>query len=162
MDMGTIAAAASSLKVAGNIAAGLISLKTMADVQSKAIELNQKIIAAQHDIFAANAAQSAFVQRVSDLEKQIAQMKAREEQKKRYKLTNPWEGNPALVYALRASHKDSEAAHWVCTKCYDDGRRSILQPQKDKTGFILLYCPTCKAEIHTGWRGIGAAKYAAD
>jgi len=162
MDMGTIAAAANSLKVAGDIATGLISLKTMSEVQAKAIELNQKLITAQHDIFSANAAQSALVQRVSDLEKQIAQMKAWDEQKKRYKLTNPWDGNPALVYALRASYKEAEAAHWICTKCYDDGRRSILQPQKDKTGFMLLTCPTCKAEIHTGWRGIGAAEYATD
>jgi hypothetical protein len=99
---------------------------------------------------------------VNALEMQIAQIKAWNEQKKRYKLTNPWEDNPALVYALRESHKDSEAAHWVCTKCYDDGRRSLLQPQKDKTGFILLCCPTCNAQVHTGWRGIAAAKYAAD
>lgn len=160
MDMGSIAAAANSLKVAGDIAAGLISLKTVTEVQAKAIELNQKIIAAQHEIFAANAAQSDLVQRVGDLERQIAQIKAWDEQKKRYKLTNPWEGNPALVYALTASCKDTEAAHWICTKCYDDGKRSILQPNKDKTGFILLICPTCKAEIHTGWRGIGAAEYA--
>ena len=97
MDMGSIAAAASSLKVAGDIAAGLISLKTMIEVQGKAIELNQKIIAAQHEIFAANAAQTVLVQRVDELERQIAQMKAWDEQKKRYKLTNPWAGKPALA-----------------------------------------------------------------
>ena len=97
MDMGSIAAAASSLKVAGEIAAGLISLKNMAEVQAKAIELNQKLIAAQHEIFAANAAHSTLVQRVRELEQQIAEMKAWHEQKKRYKLTNPWEGRPALV-----------------------------------------------------------------
>lgn len=160
MDMGSIAAAASSLKVAGDIAAGLISLKTMTEVQGKAIELNQKIIAAQHEIFAANTAQTALVQRVDALERQIAQMKAWDEQKKRYKLTNPWAGRPALVYALKEACKESEAAHWICTKCYDDGRRSILQPKEDKTRFLLLACPTCKAEIHTGYRGIGAAEYA--
>jgi hypothetical protein len=119
MDMGSIAAAASSLKVAGDIAAGLINLKTTAEVQTKAIELNQKIIAAQHDIFAANAAQSALVQRVGVLERQIAEMKAWDEQRKCYRLIHPWEGRPALVYALRASCRADEAAHWICTKCYE-------------------------------------------
>lgn len=160
MDMGSIAAAANSLKVAGDIAAGLISLKTMTEVQAKAIELNQKIISAQHELFSANAAQTTLAQRVSELERQIAQMKAWDEQKKRYKLVNPWEGNPALAYALRESLKESEAAHWICTKCYDDGRRTILLPKEDKNGYVLLACPTCKAETNTGYRGIGAAEYA--
>src|SRR5258708_4023297 len=106
MDMGSIAAAANSLKVAGDIAAGLIGLKTMSEVQAKAMELNQKIITAQHDLFAANAALVASSQRIAELEKQIAQMKAWDEQKKRYKLVAPWEGNPPLVYALRGSHMD--------------------------------------------------------
>ena len=121
----------------------------MAEVQSKAIELNQKIIAAQHDIFAANAAQSALLQRVSDLENQIAQMKAWDEQKNRYKLINPWKGNPAIVYALRESHKDSDAAHWCAQSAMTTGDglsfnhrrrkrasyRSIARPAKPK--FIL-------------------------
>jgi len=162
MDMGSITAAATSLKVAGEIAVGLIGLKTTAEVQAKAVELNQKIIAAQHEIFAVNAAQSALIQRVSDLEHQIERMTAWNEQKTRYKLTNPWHGRPVLVYALRSLFKDSEAAHWICAKCYDDGRRSILQPNKDKNGFILLICPTCKSVIDTGYRGIGAPEYAED
>ncbi len=162
MDIGSIAAAASSLKVAGEIATGLMSLKTMKEVQDKAIELNQKLINAQHEIFAANAAQSTLVQRVSELENQIAEMKAWDEQKKRYKLTTPWEGRPALVYAMRESCKETEIAHWICTNCYDAGRRSILQPKKDIKLLILLACPFCKNEINTGFREIGPAQYVVD
>ena len=89
-------------------------------------------------------------------------MKEWEKQKKRYKLINPWEKKPALVYALKESCKESEVAHWICTKCYDDGQRSILQPGEDKNGLILLVCPTCKAELNTGYRGICPAEYAQD
>ena len=52
-----ILAAANSLRTAGQIAAGLINLKTTIEVQAKAIELNQLILSAQTDLFAANAAQ---------------------------------------------------------------------------------------------------------
>ncbi len=162
MDIGSITAAANSMKAIADIAAGLINLKTMAEVQAKAIELNQMIIAAQQDLFTAYAAQSMLSQKVNELEAQIAKMKTWEEQKKCYKLTNPWEGSPAMVYSLRETCKGSEAAHWICTKCYDDGRRSILQPQEDQRGLIILVCPACKAEMHTGYRGIAAAEYASD
>jgi len=134
----------------------------MTEVQEKAIELNQKIIAAQHEIFAANAAHSTLVQRLKELELQIDKMKAWDEQKKRYKLIAPWEDKPALVYALRESFKETETAHWICTKCYDDGHRSILQPKKDHKFIILLFCANCSAEIYTGHRYIGPADYVAD
>lgn len=124
MDIGSIAAATASLKVAGEIAVGLINLRADAEIQAKAIELNQKIIAAQHDVFAANAAQSALIQRIGDLEKEIAHIKAWEETKQRYKLISPWNG--AFVYALKAQCDTSEPPHWLCEKCYEDGRKSIL------------------------------------
>jgi hypothetical protein len=158
MDFGSIAAAVTSLKAAGDIASGLISIKTTAEVQSKAVELNQKILAAQYSIFEANAAQSALIQQVANLEKQIAQMSAWEEQKKRYKLAEPW-GASALVYGVKTECKGSEEPHWICTKCYDDGRRSILNPSKDSKYFVIMVCPTCKAQIHTGMHGIGSPTY---
>ena len=160
MDSGSIAAAVSSLKIAGDIAVGLINLKNVTEIQAKAIELNQKIITAQHEIFQANEAQTALTNQISELKKQIAQMNEWEKQKVRYKLINPWKSQPALVYALKESCKESDTAHWICTKCYDDGQRSILQPQRDKSHFIILVCPTCKAEISTGYKGIGPPRYA--
>ena len=158
MDLGQITSAVSSLKVAGDIAVGLINLKTMAEVQSKAIELNQKIIAAQHDIFAANAAQTALIERVRELEKQIAEMKAWEGQKQRYKLAIPSSG--ATVYALRKSMSNGEPPHYLCTNCFQAGKPSILQNLKDKEGWHVLVCANCKAIVRTPYRGSSPAKYA--
>lgn len=161
MDLGTISAALTSLNAAGKIAQGLMSLKTMADVQSVAIDLNQKIIAAQTDIFAAQTAQAATIQRVRDLEEQITKMRNWEEQKERYKLTEPW-GNGGFVYGVKESRKESEPAHWICTKCYDDGRRSILQPRPDKGLWLHMTCPTCNSSLQTGWRGIASPAFVPD
>lgn len=163
VDMGSITAAVGSLKVAGDIAMGLINLKTMAEVQAKAIELNQKIIAAQHEIFAANAAQSTLVERVRDLEKQIARMEAWEAQKKRYQMASVLAGT--TIYALKKSMSDGEPPHYICASCYQTGHRSILQNGQDmKTMRTFLVCPNpaCKAETPTGYNGFPQRRYAED
>lgn len=125
MDMGSISAAVTSLRIAGDIAKGLVSLHTMAEVQSKAIELNQQIIDAQQQIFTANAAQTALVERVRDLEGQIARMEDWDAQKQRYKLAAPFAG--CMVYALQKSMSDGEPPHYLCTSCFQKAQRSILQ-----------------------------------
>lgn len=42
-----------------------------------------------------------MIQRIRDLEEDVARIKAWEEEKKRYQLVNPWQGAASLVYALK-------------------------------------------------------------
>lgn len=158
MDVSSILSAVSSLKIAGEIAVGLANSRTMAEVQAKAVELNQKLIAVQHDVFAAQAAQSALIQRVADLEKELACVKAWETQKQRYQLQSPWSG--ALVYAVKASMKGAEPPHWICTKCYEDGRKSILNPRQNASGWYVFVCPVCQSQIQSPSRSAAQAEYA--
>jgi len=96
------------------------------------------------------------------LKEKLMKQDAWDEQKKRYKLTTPWKGDSAaVVYAVKESYKETETAHWACPKCYDDGRRSILQPNKAGE-FIWLICATCNTKISTSFRSINAAEYVAD
>jgi len=160
VDMGSITAAVASLKAAGEIALGLVKLKTVAEVQAKAIELNQKIIEAQHEIFAANAAQTTLIQRVSELERQIASIEGWERQKQRYQMATPFAG--MTVYALRATMSEGEPPHYICANCYQNGRRSILQMAKTKDSWTIFVCPNpaCRAETRTPYRGGVSVKYA--
>ena len=162
MDMTLIQGTISGLKLAGDIAKGILELKSLSDVQGKVIELQSAILSAQSSALSANADQAAMVEEIRALKKEIADIKAWEEQKQRYKLVSPWGGAVSVVYSLKEKCKSSEPPHWICTKCYDDGRRTILQPRENKDGFILLVCPTCKSEIHSGFRGIAPASYALD
>src|SRR5688572_19678532 len=157
MDIAAIGSAVSSLRVAGEIAKGLISLNTMAEVQAKAIELNSKLIQAQHDIFAANAAQSALVERVRALEGEITAMKDWDAQKKRYKLTTPYGG--VTVYALQKSMSDGEPPHYICANCFQTNKRSMLANTTNKEGWVAIVCAACKFSAQTRFRGIGPAKY---
>jgi len=159
VDLAIFQGAVLSLKTASDIAKGFLNLHSMAEVQGKVIDLQEAILSAQSSALAAQSEQSTMVQRVRDLEEEIARIKAWEEEKKRYQLVNPWPGNPAVMYALKESCKGTEPPHWICTKCYDDRRRTILQP-RDTTRGVTLVCPTCKSETHSGSHGIGPAKYA--
>jgi hypothetical protein len=73
----------------------------------------------------AHAEQFTMVQRIRDLEQEIARIKAWEAEKQRYQLIAPWPG--CFVYALKETSKGTEPPHWICEHCYQDGRKSILQ-----------------------------------
>lgn len=154
--------------VIGSLSAAVKLLQSLKDtagaakVKPQLIELYDIILAGQSIAFEDNLAKRSLFDRIRELEEELTRAKAWEEQKTRYKLVSPWEDAVAVVYALKASCKDSEPAHWICTKCYDDGRRTILQPREDKNGYALLSCPTCKSEIHSGYRSIAPATYAID
>jgi hypothetical protein len=161
MDMGSITAAVGSLKAAGDIAKGLISLKTTTEVQTKAIELNEKIIDAQHQIFAANAAQSNLLERIRDLESQLARLHDWDSQKQRYKLAAPFVG--CMVYALQKSMSDGETAHYLCTACFQKGQPSILQAKEAGSMRNSYYCcPVCKSEASSQYRNVTPPGYFED
>ena len=160
MDMSLIQGVVFGLKTAGDIAKGFLKLKTLSEVQGKVIELQSVILYAQQSAIAAQSDQFAMLEELRALKERISQMKAWDEEKGRYKLDSAWPGSPILVYKLKKSMQATEKAHWICTKCYDDGKRSILQPQQDKAHWVTLFCATCKSDIHTRLRGIGAPDYA--
>jgi hypothetical protein len=162
MDMGSITAAVGSLKVAGEIAHGLITLKTTTEVQAKAIELNHKIIDAQHQIFAANAAQTTLVERIRELESQIARMRDWDAQKQRYKLATPFPG--CMVYALQKSMSEGQPAHYLCTSCFQKGEPSILQGRegrqtKEGKARAAYWCPVCESAAPSQWMNVTAPAY---
>jgi rubrerythrin len=160
--MGTITAAVTSLKTAGELALGLVKLKTMTEVQSVAIELNSKIIDAQYQVFAANAAQTELVERVRALESQIARMKDWDTQKQRYHLASPFPG--CMVQALLKSMSSGEPPHYLCTACFERGERSILQGRegrqtKEGKPPAAYHCPICKSEAQTSWGNVEPPQY---
>lgn len=108
------------------------------------VELGEKILAAQ-------AAQMALLQRVGDLEKEVASFERWEAQKERYELKATPGGG--FAYALKPNAEPPEPPHQICAACYEHRKRSVLQKiAKNKAsthmGVPNMYrCPECKAEI---------------
>jgi len=158
MEITTIASAISALKGASDLAKGLLGSKIDTAVQAKVIELNQLILEAQSQVFASRERLFEAEHQIRLLKEQIADLKSWKENTERYTLIYPW-SNAASVYSLNESCSNGESPHYLCTACFTKKQKSILQEKKNPRGFCLMVCPICKAEISTGYRGIGPAKY---
>ena len=152
-DMTLIQGTVTSLKAASDIVKGFLQLKSVSDVQGKVIELQSTILAAQSSALAAHSEQSAMIQRIRDLEEEVAHIKAWEETQQRYQLIAPWDG--CYVYALKESCKGTEPPHWICEHCYQDGRKSLLHNAQFTTA--ILRCSHCQFEAEI--RGAAKRQY---
>lgn len=157
MDIAVIPGLVSNLKAATDVAKALYDLKLSADVQAKVSELQSALLAAQTSALTATAAQFELQERVRQLEAQLRAAEDWRSTKLRYALVTPWRG-PAQAYALRRAEANGEQPHLVCTNCFEDGKRIILNPVRQGRTFMI--CPACKASLDTGYSGVGAAKYA--
>lgn len=158
VDMGSIAAALTGLKTAGEIAKGFLQLRSDAERKAKVIELQSVILAAQSSAIAAQSDQFEMMEEVRQLREEVANARAWETEKLRYKLVSPYAG--AMVYALQRSMSNCEPPHYLCTNCFKDGKPSILQLGDDKGGWSFFGCPVCKSQAFTGYRGSDTPKYA--
>jgi hypothetical protein len=133
--------------------AGLGVFKTMLDMAKGLKDINDAtirngaVIELQEKILTARAEQMTLLERVSDLEKEVAKFKTWDADKKNYELKDV--GMGSLAYVLKESMRGSETPHKICAACYDHGKRSILQPW-NKGMDLNLKCPECKTEIRIG------------
>jgi hypothetical protein len=85
-DLTAFASALASLKAAKDVAEAMIGLRDTAAFQGELIEFQSKIIDANDSAFAAQEERAALLKRIGELEKQVADFKAWETEKQRYKL----------------------------------------------------------------------------
>ncbi|HMA70535.1 MAG TPA: hypothetical protein VKP67_03450 [Xanthobacteraceae bacterium] len=116
--LGETVAGLGAFKSMLDIVKGLKDLKDASARNAVAIELQEKIIAAQ-------TAQSELITRVGELEAQVARFEAWNSQKERYQLKDF--GGGTFAYELKESEKASEPIHRLCPACYENGKKQILQ-----------------------------------
>ena len=146
-----LALAFGSLKMAYDAASSLLKLKVSSDVQSKVIELQGEIFAAQQNALTAQADQSALTQRISELETEIAQSKSWDAEKQNYELSQVSPG--AFAFVLKPDAKGASPPHWLCPTCFENGRKSIIQrgSRHSGRGGTNWLCAQCKNIVVTGW-----------
>jgi hypothetical protein len=130
----------------------LIKKGSTIEAQEKIMELREGAIELQEQNI-------ELRQKVRELERQLSAIGDWEAEKNRYLLVAPWRG-PAQVYALRESQSQGQRPHFLCTNCFHNSKRVVINPAKSKEGWVSLVCPTCKSSVDTGYRGIGEAEYA--
>ena len=148
MDMGSITAAIGGLQAATDIAKSMVGVRDTAIIQSKTIELQSAILAAQSSAITAQSEQFTLLERVRDLEKEVAGVEAWGAEKQRYTLHEPQPG--IFTYILKEEEGATEPNHQICANCCDiHKRKSIMQMETRNPGMAeVLCCHNCGSHIY--------------
>lgn len=161
MDLSAIQGAIVSLKAATDISSALLGMKVTGEVQTKVIELQTALLAAQNAALSATAAQFELQEKVRGLEAQLQTKNDWDVIRARYRLVSPW-GGAAQAYSLLREAADGDAPHLACAACFHNRRIAILNPITNREGWVQMVCPVCKSTMDTGYRGIGGPRFAED
>jgi hypothetical protein len=145
IDIAAIGGALGSIKAAGEIANAMLKLHDTKALQEKTIELNRIIISAQQDALAANGAQTELVAQVSQLEKEIADLKDWKADLARYQLADL--GGGVIALAIKESMRNGEAFHRICATCAANGKKGYIQPQVKNPYYERHKCDGCGTEL---------------
>jgi hypothetical protein len=137
--------------------AGLGAIKTAFDMAKalenihEAVARDRAVIDLQKEILNAQQAQFVLVERVQDLEKQVAAFERWDAEKQRYKMTDF--GGGTIAYALKQGMENGEPPHNLCSACYQHRKKGILQP----TGINsyhqqMMKCAECDKDFVLGQR----------
>jgi hypothetical protein len=151
VEITAILSAVSAIKSAMDITKAMKDVRDASIIQSKIIELQSVILDAQSSIFDANQERTTLIEKVSQLEKQIAGFEKWQTEKARYELTDIGSGNTA--YAVRKEARGSEPPHYICANCYQNDKKSMLNPTKMGAGYAF-HCSACNSAfmIKSGYR----------
>lgn len=160
MDIGTITATISGLKTTGDIINSILKAKTSDAINAAVRDANSHLLAIQGDMLSSQSEQLAMVEEIRNLKEKIANLEAWYTEKNRYQLEDLW-GTGVVAYALKESMSKGEPPHYLCTNCYEEGKKRILNMQTNrKNGRKMLVCPHCNTEFHSMYSRELPFKYA--
>jgi hypothetical protein len=146
-DIAAIGGILSALKTAYDMSKSFLGVRDSVVSQGQIFELQRQILAAQESALSAQAAQTALLEEISGLKKQVAYLEAWDGEKEKYKLTKT-AGGP-LAYVLKEQAESPEPDHYLCANCFEDHQKSILQPETRHPGrSLVLVCHRCGSDIY--------------
>lgn len=123
----------------------LDSAKGLKDINDATVR-NAAVIELQEKILTAREQQSAALERISQLEKELARFENWETEKQRYELADVGDG--AVAYRLKPSMANGEPPHSICAYCYQQAIKSPLQPEARSVGRTEhLVCHECGSDL---------------
>jgi len=148
--------AANSLKAAKDIGVALTGLRDWNLVAEKVTALNNELLNAQDALFSQRAALLQLQDEHFKCREELRKVREALDERKRYTLVDM--GCGYFAYRMNLPPEESHAAqpagaqamHYVCQRCFDIGRKVVLQPTfyfGNRTG---LCCHACGAKLNTG------------
>lgn len=145
MDIATISAALSSLSITSKFIKDSIEKIKDNAVREKVEELLNAIIPLMSQIISLQALNSASIKEKEALEQKLKNIENWNEEAARYELEELASG--VYVYAIKEAAKSSGPVHYLCAKCYNDRKKSILQRTQHSYSGMHYVCHSCSSEI---------------
>lgn len=128
--------------------------KTLKDLDDRT-RRNAAVIELQESILSAQSAQSALLEKIRDLETEMASLKAWDADKQRYELKDLRLG--FFAYILKEGMENGEPPHAICKNCYQRGFKSILHLNNTLDARNRTWdCSACKTQIRNQRSDIAA------
>jgi hypothetical protein len=150
------AAAVSSLKGLYDIAKGMQALKTDAEVKMATSEMLNTVITVRQQVFEAQQAETALLQKIRELEDEVARLKAWDRDNESYELKRYWPGTYA--YVLKAGMAGGEPPQRLCQPCYQHRKKGVLYALGNEHGYTVHLCPLCRDKFPMGGEMPGDAE----
>jgi cell division protein FtsB len=147
MDIATIQAGLQGFQTAKDIIKALVDLKEFAAHKGQFIDLTNAVIAAQGATLQFQAENASLIAEKNNLEKEIMRLKTWAAEKQRYELQEVATG--VFAYVVKETMRNSEPSHWLCSHCYQENIKSILQ----STSEGIHTCFRCRNEIFVSGSG---------
>jgi hypothetical protein len=142
MMIAEITAAVQSLRVLGDLIQANHTFRNFNELVTAVYEVNAKLLAVQSVALESQEKQATFTQRIGELEKEIVKLKDWNREAERYQLTEVARG--VFTYLLKPGMEQSEPAHMLCTNCFTQKEKSVLQADSPGRKSTTHRCPRCK------------------
>jgi hypothetical protein len=145
-DAVAIAGMIQSLNAVTQISKALLGIRDAALIREKIIELNGEVISAQAGALAAQTDQFALLERIRNLESQVAQLETWNAEAQTYQLKDvaKYGRTGQFAYAPKEGTHLSEPPHLLCAECYNNRHKSVLQQEETIDRREMLTCNHCK------------------
>ncbi len=145
MAIAEITAALNGIKAAKDLVKSFSSLSSEVELKSKSSELLSVIVGLQEQILSMQSKYSELLQSKDELQKQLGNIESWEKEKAQYELKEICPG--VFVYAPKQDNNSAQPSHWLCTNCYNNEKKSILQFNRFDSDGTHYLCPNCKDKI---------------
>lgn len=144
-----IPAALASIKTFSDFTGFVLQSKVDAAVKEKAIESQAAIISVQAVMLNLQSQYQSLLQEKDELKKQLIETENWNAEASKYSLIAVDPG--IFVYALYPNDSPSTPDHWLCTHCYQNKHKSILERTGSDSRGIVFLCFRCQNSIRTSW-----------
>ena len=149
VDMSSIAALAGALKTAAEITKTAVEIRDGTKLQGKIIELQSVILSAQSSALGAQQDQFELIEEVRKLKQTLAEYRSWDKEAEKYELTQI--DHNSFAYMKKNVDGDDTPQVWLCTNCFEDKVKSILQYKGRTAGdrsHSYYECPRCKSLLN--------------